>query len=629
MQPLSHDTPKPLMPLWGIPMLEHAINLLVSWGVRDILINVHHAPEQILQYCLNREFKSCRIQLSFESEILGTGGALKKAAWFIGNKPFWMLNTDIAAELDPAPLLKAFKKEKAIAALWMHPTLGPRTVEVKNDLVTNFASSTPGADNTYTFCGLQLLSPQILKYLPKANFCSVIDGYRNAMKKNEKVLGINCDNSFWADLGTRERYLNAHRDILEARRKNLPGKLMLSPGQLKYMTARNPASTVGFAAIGENVGIGTNVTLNDCVIWDNATLTSNSNITSSIVGNDVPIHGKVESSSAVKCNTLPTNDSVLQLSLKALRTKPENATLIALPSRGSNRSFERIQTKQRSAMLVRYESGVREENARYASHTEFLQEHGINVPRVLLDRPELNATLFQDAGTTDLESIAKGLTPKRLIATYKRVLDLLIILHNIPIKDLKTIKLEPAFNNKLYAWEHDLFTAHFLNNYLKLTRSKIKQINKELTQTADILSIAPQALLHRDMQSSNILLKNSKPTIIDFQGMRMGVAEYDIASLLCDPYIMLSEGEQNTLLKYYWGQTSSNGSKTVGPRPIFTSAAIQRLSQALGAFARLSKLADMQRYEDYILPACTMMLRMLKNREDLPELTKLMTGIVR
>jgi aminoglycoside/choline kinase family phosphotransferase len=271
-------------------------------------------------------------------------------------------------------------------------------------------------------------------------------------------------------------------------------------------------------------------------------------------------------------------------------------------------------------MLVRYESGVRKENARYASHTEFLQNHGVRVPNVLLDLPEHNATLFHDAGTTDLESTAKGLTPKRLITIYKRVLDQLIKLHSIPIKDLKTIKLEPQFNNKLYAWERELFITHFLKSYLKLPKSKIKQINKELTQLADILTAAPQVLLHRDIQSSNILLNRGNPSIIDFQGMRMGVAEYDTASLLCDPYIMLSETEQNILLEYYW-------KKTVGRRVLFTAASIQRLSQALGAFARLSKLPDLQRYEQYILPACTMMLRMLKNREDMPELTERMKSI--
>jgi NDP-sugar pyrophosphorylase family protein len=96
----------------------------------------------------------------------------------------------------------------------------------------------------------------------------VVDAYRNAINAGEKVLGIDCTNSFWADLGTRERYLNAHRDILAARRKRAPGKSLLPPAQLKKIKSRIPPHTTvnGFAAIGSNVSIGNGVTISDSVI---------------------------------------------------------------------------------------------------------------------------------------------------------------------------------------------------------------------------------------------------------------------------------------------------------------------------------------------------------------------------
>jgi NDP-sugar pyrophosphorylase family protein/thiamine kinase-like enzyme len=623
MAPLSHDIPKPLMPLWGKPLLEHAIELLISWGVEDILINVHHEPGSVVKYCKNHTFKSCRIQLSFEPEILGTGGALKRANWFLGDKPFWMMNTDIAAEIDPSPLLKAFRKEKALAALWMHPALGPRTVEIRDQLITNFASSVPGSDETYTFCGLQLLSPRILKYLPKTKFCSVVDGYRNALKKGEPVLGITADNSFWADLGTRERYLQAHSDIREAVRKRKPGRRLLSPAQLKIMLGHVPAGVTvnGFAAVGENVSFGKNTQLRNCVIWDDVIIAKDSVIGESIIANNVRLRDRIELSSAVKCSVIPSTDTILALSLKSLRASADNTTLIELPGRGSNRSFQRIQSEKRSAILIRYDDQSRPENARYASHTKLLRSYGINVPKVLLDMPQHKATLFQDAGTISLESIAAELSSAELVSVYKKVISQLVRLHGITSKALRGTELEPPFSAELYAWERELFSTHFLRGYLKLSKANVRVINLELSQLAKILQSAPQVLLHRDMQSSNILLKNGRPMIIDFQGMRLGAAAYDAASLLCDPYVMLNHDQQEVLLEYFRQQTGNHKNMDVA---VYTAAAIQRLTQALGAFGRLSQIQGMQHFEKHIVPACSMLSRVLQNTDRLPELAGLM-----
>jgi aminoglycoside/choline kinase family phosphotransferase len=165
-----------------------------------------------------------------------------------------------------------------------------------------------------------------------------------------------------------------------------------------------------------------------------------------------------------------------------------------------------------------------------------------------------------------------------------------------------------------------LFSAHFLQGYLKLSKADIREINRELSQLPEILQSAPQVLLHRDMQSSNILLKNGRPMIIDFQGMRLGPAAYDAASLLCDPYVMLTPDQQKTLLEYYQLQTKNRKSTSSS---IYTAAAIQRLTQALGAFGRLSQIQGMQHFEKNIVPACTMLSRSLKNTDTLPKLTEL------
>ena len=111
MRPLTDQLPKPLMPFWGKPLLQHSIDLLKSWGVEDLCINCHWKAEQIIQWCVEHPQDGVRISLSHEPELLGTGGVFPKASWAIGNQPFVVLNSDVLTQVDPAPLLKAYNKK--------------------------------------------------------------------------------------------------------------------------------------------------------------------------------------------------------------------------------------------------------------------------------------------------------------------------------------------------------------------------------------------------------------------------------------------------------------------------------------------------------------------------------------
>ena len=99
---------------------------------------------------------------------------------------------------------------------------------------------------------------------------------------------------------------------------------------------------------------------------------------------------------------------------------------------------------------------------------------------------------------------------------------------------------------------------------------------------ADWLAGLPRGPVHRDCQSQNIMLHAGKAWLIDFQGMRYGRQEYDLASLLYDPYMELSEAERHELLQL-WEQM--NGTP-INPA-IYAACAMQRLMQALGAFANI------------------------------------------
>ena len=227
MRPLTLDVPKPLMPVWNVPALEHTLAMLKRWGVRDVLVNLHHRADRLFDHLRSRRTDGLRIALSFEPEILGTGGALRKAEWFLaGDEPVWVLNGDVVCDLSPGPLLRAYRSGRTIAVAWLHESRGPRTVEMSRGSITTFRSKRAGTPGTCTFTGVQLLNPELLdrtrNYLPaEPVFGSSIAAYERAIADGWRVAGVCVPNAYWADVGTPEQYLACHRDLLEADRKSV------------------------------------------------------------------------------------------------------------------------------------------------------------------------------------------------------------------------------------------------------------------------------------------------------------------------------------------------------------------------------------------------------------------------
>jgi len=293
--------------------------------------------------------------------------------------------------------------------------------------------------------------------------------------------------------------------------------------------------------------------------------------------------------------------------------------LAALPARGSDRSFARLGAGRRSAILIRYDDCRRPENGRYAAIARALASAGIRVPEVLLDLPDEKALLLEDAGTLSLQDALPGMTRRARLRHYRRVIGQVAILHRIPPDILPP--MEPPFSPALYQWEHDLFARCFLRDTLHLPPERIAAALEPLAVAARHLRHQPLVPVHRDLQSSNILLHRGGPVLIDLQGLRLGAAAYDMASLLCDPYAMLAECDRRELLDAYCALAP--GGESV--RAAFASAAIQRLAQAIGAYGRLSAIPGASRFARYIPPACAMLAQYLGDGP-LRDIIKMGTG---
>ena len=574
MAPLNRDGPKALMPFWNEPLLRRATRLLAEWGVHELLINVHHGADAIVETVRQWNPTSLAVTISHEPEILGTGGALQRANWFFDKEPFWLLNADIVAELSPQPLCRALRAPRTLAALWLHPSCGPRTVRHGNGCVQDFRASQPGAPDTATFCGLHLVRPEILHYLPSTGFASIITAYEHAMAAGWRVAACPIPDARWADVGTPAHYLQAHAEWQP--KTGVVAKTFVcgAPGALIARQAK----------------------VRNSVIWEGAEIRSTAVVDHCIVGRHAVVAGRVSGVVVKAADGLNPGEYTR---LAAAGWPLDRTSVNHLPPRGSDRAFARIQAGKRRAILVRYQT-TRQENVYYAAQARFLARQGWPVPEVLLDCPAEQWTLFTDGGDDSLQRHMQRPTPfaKRC---YEQVVDDMARLHGSITKRARQgrVPLVDPFSARTYRYERTLFLDHYGRELCGWPTRQVARCNRELCAVARRLQTLPPVLIHRDFQSSNILLPQRRPCYIDFQGMRFGPAAYDLASLLCDPYVHIPPAWATALLERYQAQIPP----TIFSLEAYRWACVQRLIQATGAYARLSQLPGCARFADFIEPA--------------------------
>ena len=271
---------------------------------------------------------------------------------------------------------------------------------------------------------------------------------------------------------------------------------------------------------------------------------------------------------------------------------------------GSDRKFYRIQcSADQTLILVKYNL-EREENRHYVQIAQFLDAHGIRVPRIYFHDPAEGLIWIEDLGERDLYSYRDESWLVRR-AFYESALDQIVKLHSLPESVCVEMKehLPAEFNAALYRWEQKYFFQNSLGRYLSVSESKRKELAAlpNLREIAKHLASLPRVLVHRDFQSQNIIIQNGQANLIDFQGMRPGLAEYDLASLLYDPYVELTEAEREELIVYYRGRQLENGVTIDGDFDFkLRLCAMQRLMQALGAYGFLGLVKGHKHFLQYI-----------------------------
>ena len=254
--------------------------------------------------------------------------------------------------------------------------------------------------------------------------------------------------------------------------------------------------------------------------------------------------------------------------------------------RGSDRTFFRLKWNRKgSAILIHYDP-KRVENTYYTDIAVFLRDIDVPAPRLIRHDLTCCFIVMEDLGDTDLWSLRKTPWETRR-ALYQKTLTIVHRLHSFPEKDFPSarVRLMEGFGPDLYRWERNYFSDHFVRDVcgIELEPSFERGLEVELSSLAERLAGTMRCLVHRDLQSQNVMIRDGEPFLIDFQGMRFGSPFYDLGSLLCDPYVNLSGSERDELLSFYYGLSKWNLDRAFFQNT-FWEASAQRLMQALGAY---------------------------------------------
>lgn len=229
LRPLTNDRPKALVEVAGRTLLEITLARLRSFGIREVIINVHHFADMILEFLKSRDNFGMQIEISREEELLDTGGGLKKAAYFLlegasrSDEPFLLHNVDVISTIDLSRMVEVHSEHQALATLAVQDRATSRPLlfddlgqlcgrvtgpDQEREMVRTVAHANPLA-----FSGIHVISPRLLPMLSEDGAFSIITSYLRLAAQGEQIQAFRADEYSWRDLGKPENVKQAEQDL--------------------------------------------------------------------------------------------------------------------------------------------------------------------------------------------------------------------------------------------------------------------------------------------------------------------------------------------------------------------------------------------------------------------------------
>jgi len=229
LRPLTNDRPKALVEVGGRTLLEITLARLREFGVREVIVNVHHFADMVVEYLKKNDNFGMQVEVSREDELLDTGGGLKKAAWFFledsagGDEAFLLHNVDVISTIDLGRMVKFHHEHRALATLAVQERETSRYLLFDEGM--QLCGRRAGRDGemevvhasakmqALAFSGVHVISPRIFERMTEEGAFSIVPSYLRLAGQGEKILGFRADEYQWRDLGRMESVARAGEDM--------------------------------------------------------------------------------------------------------------------------------------------------------------------------------------------------------------------------------------------------------------------------------------------------------------------------------------------------------------------------------------------------------------------------------
>jgi mannose-1-phosphate guanylyltransferase len=301
LQPLTRVLPKPLLPIFGKPLITFAFDHLLSVGIDNFIVNTHHLSGEFSELFESEVYENATIDLVYEPIRLETGGGMKNIESKIGDEIFVVYSGDILTDIPIESLLDEHLTKNNDVTIALRNTgfssvisWSPDSSRVV-DILGELDSSVPGQ---YDFAGLSVWNPSVFGRLPENESFSFIRTLIEWMRTGGAIGGVVMQSNNWFNIGSRREYLDVHRVIGHGKwiPNYLSGRASYSSIHSEWPTNIDPSASIigsdridAASYVGPGCNVGKDVELRNSVLFAGSSISAETRLDSCVVaGVSVP-----------------------------------------------------------------------------------------------------------------------------------------------------------------------------------------------------------------------------------------------------------------------------------------------------------------------------------------------------
>lgn len=311
LEPLTLAVPKPMVPIVNLPTMQHNIELLKRHGFRDVIANIHYYPEQIQNYFGDGYKFGVNLSYSYEEDLLGTAGGVRRMAVDIGGiqDTFLVLSSDALTDINLKRIIAYHRQKKALMTIALAKVAEVSefgvVIQDGDGRITGFQEK-PAAEEAKSDlvnAGIYVIEPEVLKMIPKGFYDFGKQLFPQLVDQGAALYGYPMV-EYWSDVGGLEKYIQSSYDAMKGLVQiRIPGRKV---SRSSWVGARGKISRSarfeGSVIIGDRCRIGRDVYIKDSVIGDKCAIEDGAVVTGSVLWSDVIVEKEAHVTRAVLGN---------------------------------------------------------------------------------------------------------------------------------------------------------------------------------------------------------------------------------------------------------------------------------------------------------------------------------------